>query len=409
MKLPPAFKIEKHISAALAFILCCGAVILALVNSAPATEAAADGITDATIQKMEDQLAALEAEQNTYLSQLSATRTKKDAEMEYKSYLDAYLSSTETKITLAEDLSVQLSAQIETKTQEIIDKQAEYDEQYALCLERLQYSYEEGDIGYLELLLDAGSLSEFLVQVERVSSILEYDKNMLDRLEAERVDLESVKAALEVSYATQEKLLADLAADKTDYEEKAQESKDYIDSLSADESASLTLYYAAKAKEEELDRELTAYIKELQAKLAKQYVGGEFIWPLDPSIKRLSSDFGYRTYNGVYENHGALDIPAASGTPIYASNAGTVLKAEYHYSYGNYILIDHGGGKSTLYAHCSALLVSAGDDVVQGQTIAKVGTTGYSGGNHLHFEFRVDGVRDDPKKYVTMPDGWYLG
>ena len=124
------------------------------------------------------------------------------------------------------------------------------------------------------------------------------------------------------------------------------------------------------------------------------------------SFNTLSYDWGYRTISSLgYNNkfHYGIDIPAYRGTDIYASKAGKVLIAKYHSSYGNYILLDHGNGYNTLYAHASKLYVKAGEYVEQGQVIAAVGTTGTSTGNHLHFEVRINGEKVDPMKYLKKP------
>ena len=117
-----------------------------------------------------------------------------------------------------------------------------------------------------------------------------------------------------------------------------------------------------------------------------------------PSYTRVSSRYGYRS-SGF---HGGVDLAAPGGSPILAARAGKVLTATYHYSYGNYVIVDHGGGISTLYAHASKLLVKKGQTVKKGQQIAKVGTTGNSTGNHLHFEVRINGKRTNPEPYIGL-------
>lgn len=122
------------------------------------------------------------------------------------------------------------------------------------------------------------------------------------------------------------------------------------------------------------------------------------MWPLPVGQGYISCYFGESDPAG--SPHYAVDIAIAYGTPIYASNDGTVLKAESHSSYGYYVLIDHGEGRSTLYAHCSSLAAVAGQTVSKGQVIGYVGSTGFSTGNHLHFEFRINGNRTNPLNYV---------
>ena len=127
-----------------------------------------------------------------------------------------------------------------------------------------------------------------------------------------------------------------------------------------------------------------------------------FKWPC-PASSRITSQFGDRESptEGASSNHKGIDIGAASGSDILAAASGTVVIATYSYSAGNYIMIDHGGGVSTVYMHCSQLLAAEGDEVSQGQVIAKVGSTGYSTGPHLHFGIRSDGSYVNPLNYVS--------
>ena len=127
-----------------------------------------------------------------------------------------------------------------------------------------------------------------------------------------------------------------------------------------------------------------------------------FIWPC-PSSSRITSYFGDRESptEGASSNHKGVDIGAGTGADILAAAGGEVVISTYSYSAGNYIMIDHGGGVSTVYMHCSQLLAQAGDQVSQGQVIAKVGSTGYSTGPHLHFGIRSDGTYVNPLSHVS--------
>ena len=156
------------------------------------------------------------------------------------------------------------------------------------------------------------------------------------------------------------------------------------------------------AAEADIDRKIKE--AEERARLAN-YVGGALGWPCDLKHNVISSYFVSRInpIYGYYENHNGIDIPLPYGSPVLAANAGTVIVSEYHYSYGYYVVIDHGGGISTLYGHNSKLLVAVGDQVTKGQQIAKAGSTGYSTGNHIHFCVRENGIHVDPLGYVNQP------
>ena len=229
--------------------------------------------------------------------------------------------------------------------------------------------------------------------------MLEYDKSMLEQYKTEKETLEKERADLEESIALQKHTLEAMEADKAENERLSAQAASYYESLKKDEESYKSQYASAKAAEDKLDKELTAYLQSLAAQNSSQVTAnGEFMWPLPPGQGYISCYFGAPDPNG--SPHYGTDIAIAYGTPIYAANDGTVVKAESHYSYGYYVLIDHGGGRSTLYAHCSALLVAAGQTVAKGQTIAAVGSTGFSTGNHLHFEFRVNGNRTNALNYV---------
>lgn len=260
-------------------------------------------------------------------------------------------------------------------------------------------SYEEGSVSYLSVILGSDSVSDFLSRVDRINSMLEYDKTMLNQYKTEKEDLERERANLEESIALQKSTLEALEKDKATNERLSAQAASYYDSLKEDQASYQSQYEAAKAAEDKLDKELAAYLKSLQAQNSSQVTAaGEFMWPLPVGKGYISCYYGDSDPNG--SPHYAVDVAISYGTPIYASNDGTVLKAESHSSYGYYVLIDHGNGRSTLYAHCSSLAAVAGQTVSKGQVIGYVGSTGFSTGNHLHFEFRVNGNRTNPLNYV---------
>ena len=159
---------------------------------------------------------------------------------------------------------------------------------------------------------------------------------------------------------------------------------------------------------EAFEQESAKIEKEIQSMSTASSVvyngNGQFGWPLPGySVGSGSgSKFGMRVHpvTGVYKLHTGVDIPAPSGTPIYAAEAGKVITASYKGAYGNCVIIDHGGSYSTLYGHQSRIAVSVGETVSRGQVIGYVGTTGYSTGNHLHFEVRVNGTPQNPLSYT---------
>ena len=182
-----------------------------------------------------------------------------------------------------------------------------------------------------------------------------------------------------------------------------EDTSEHNQSTEQNNSANSSLSYEmAIAEEEKLMAELEGQLSSLQNASHSQYVGGDFVWPVSMDYTRVTSPYGGRVdpRTGKHETHPGVDIPAYFGESITASNAGTVIAATYHDSYGNYIVIDHGGGYATLYAHCSKLLVSKGDEVEKEQTIAEIGWTGaLAYGNLLHFSVFEESKHTDPMKF----------
>ncbi|MBR4151236.1 MAG: peptidoglycan DD-metalloendopeptidase family protein, partial [Firmicutes bacterium] len=224
----------------------------------------------------------------------------------------------------------------------------------------------------------------------------DYDAKLLASLEdqyevinQEKQDLLDLKAQLLELQDEAEKKKASLEADQI----AAAQKREQVQQSNKDLEAQID------AMKKEADA-LSAQIKLLQS--SRAYVGGKMLWPSQSST-RVTSPFGNRLHPilKVYKLHTGIDIGAPNGTNILAANDGTVISAGYNNSYGYMVMLDHGGGIVTLYAHCSKLLVSKGDAVARGQVIALVGSTGMSTGPHLHFEVRINGVYKNPLEYVT--------
>ncbi|MBR4071253.1 MAG: peptidoglycan DD-metalloendopeptidase family protein, partial [Clostridia bacterium] len=242
-------------------------------------------------------------------------------------------------------------------------------------------------------------ISDFLSRMERVNAMLEYDKTLKENYQAEKETLEKEKDNLTLSVQLQQETLQKLEQDKKDAEKQSSQAASYYNKLQSDTAAYQAQYNKAKAEEDKLDAELTKYLKSIQEQNSSQVTAtGEYMWPLPVGKGVITCTYGGKDPGG--RPHYALDVAIPYGTPIYASNDGTVLTASWHSSYGYYIVIDHGNGMSTLYAHCSSLAVTAGTQVKKGAPIGGVGSTGYSTGNHLHFEVRKGGVRVNPLNYV---------
>jgi len=319
------------------------------------------------------------------------------------SALASEIKSLENKIYASEveinDLEIEindLKAQIVEKKEELDAKLAEVDDQNNSLNLRLRTMYKNGEVGTLSVLLGSSSISDFLTNIEMVKRIYDSDARLLSRLEEQYDEIEAVKDDLV-------KMKNELMIQQDEVEAKRA-------ALAADKESVKAKKAEVDADNKELEAQVDAMNKEANALTARilalqstrDYIGGSMQWPASAS-RYISSPFGNRLHPilKVYKLHTGIDIAAAAGTDIVAANAGTVITAGWNNSYGYYIMIDHGGGIVTLYAHSSKLLVSKDDVVARGQVIAKVGSTGMSTGPHLHFEVRVNGVYKNPLNYVS--------
>ncbi|MBQ4409960.1 MAG: peptidoglycan DD-metalloendopeptidase family protein [Firmicutes bacterium] len=262
---------------------------------------------------------------------------------------------------------------------------------------RLRSMYKNGDVGMLSVVFGSSSMSDVLTNMDMVQRIYNADAELLksiqeqyDLVDAQNRKLEALKVQLEEQQAV-------IAEKKIALEADEAEARARRNALQAD-ADSLQKQYDAVKKEAD---SISETIKVLQSQNT-QYIGGAMCWPSQAST-RITSPFGWRYLSllGGRNYHTGVDIGAAGGTNILAANSGKVIKAGWNNSYGYMVMVDHGGGIVTLYAHSSKLLVKTGDVVTRGQAIALIGSTGMSTGNHLHFEVRVNGKYQNPLNYIT--------
>jgi murein DD-endopeptidase MepM/ murein hydrolase activator NlpD len=287
---------------------------------------------------------------------------------------------------------------------------------------RLVDIYEQGSTSYLDVLLNSTSFEDFVERLDFLRFIVRSDTDLIDRVNAEQrryqrivADLEQTQADLDAQRGDRERKrgqLGDLAARRgellyaaTLQQNVIQQHVQQLEDLTAAEEAQLQTLIVERQREEAAAAQ-AARLAALAARRAAAIAAGQpppneavgsghFIWPAQGPVV---SGFGMRWHPilGGYRMHTGIDIGASYGAPIVASDDGIVLYVGWYGGYGNTVILDHGSGLSTLYAHCSAILVTQGQQVARGQAIARVGATGYATGPHLHFEIRVNGVPVNP-------------
>jgi murein DD-endopeptidase MepM/ murein hydrolase activator NlpD len=311
-------------------------------------------------------------------------RIAEEQNKEYQAMLDE-INSIEGQITV-----------VEQALKEAIEK---YMEQKEILKVRLRVMYESSNMSYFEMLAKSKSIMDFFETLELIRTISKRDEQLVCDLAACRNDIDYKRELMvsqkiqkeEVASAREETLNATLAS-RAETEQEIRASEEELRRLEQREDELLTL-----------SSQTVEIIKDLQK--MSGYAGGTMAWPSSNSRSISSSGyFGFRIHP-IYRTrkmHTGIDINASYGTSILAANSGTVILSGYSGGYGYRVVVDHGGGISTLYAHCSRLLVKAGDNVEKGDTIAKVGSTGLSTGPHLHFEVRKDGVPKNPLEWVKQ-------
>jgi len=387
--------------------------------SATATKTTATkATTTQSIKDKENQITKAEKEKETLKNGLTNLQKIKEELETKKKDLKSYVQQLDSNLSDIEQNIVELKARITAKEEEITLTEAELataleteENQKESMITRIRLMYEKGDASMLDMLLKAESFSDFLNRADYVECIMAYDHTKWEEyianrefvelckeeLELEKQILDQAKYNVELEQSNLEALIEqknkDITAYETDISSKEQAIKEYEQAI-ADQDAEI------KALE-------AAILEEKKALLAQNgtvitYDGGTFKFPM-ASYTRISDDYGMRMHPTlkVEKFHNGVDFAAPKGTAIYAAYDGKVVAATYSSSMGNYVMIDHGDSLYTIYMHASALYVSKGDLVARGETIAAVGTTGRSTGNHLHFGVRKDGEYVSPWNYLS--------
>ena len=383
--------------------------------------------TSKAIEDAKKKVSSME-EKKKVESTLKELEGKKSDIAAYVKELDRNLSALAGELTKLEGDISQKEEQIEEAKVELETAKITENRQYEDMKLRIQYMYENGQTGLLESMMQSESIAELLNRAEYASQITSYDRKMLEEyrktrqevalkeeaLKTEHQELLTLQDSTKAKQSSVKTLMASKEAELASYETKIASAQGEIDQYNADIKAQeehMARVEAEIRRKEEEARKAEEARRAEEAKKNQSSAGGDstvkkgntnFIWPC-PASGRISSAFGDRSSptEGASTNHKGIDIPAPSGSSIVAAADGKVVISTYSYSAGNYIMIDHGGGLTTVYMHCSQLLVKEGETVKQGQTIAKVGSTGYSTGPHLHFGVRSGGSYVNPSGYVS--------
>lgn len=385
---------------------------------------------DRKIAQTEGDIADSEALQDYYWDKVVAQQEQINL-LNNKLYAkEEEIAAKEDEIAAKEIEIAETEVKISDKITEIANLDAQNRENIYKFGQIIRTMYINDTDDVLSVLAGSADFYEIFVRTEIMNSAsqqnLDFMHSLLGdihRLEDEQKQLEADQAQLELDKAGLEREKRDLIAERNDLDEE----RGYASRLSASYNDEYNAYTAqiqnyeyrisVLNQEKKASRaEIEAYQAEIdeiirRAQLAASgtvvYDDGEWHWPLDRKFHMITTYFGYSEYHSG--NHGAIDVGngGINGANIYAMKGGEVIVAKTTYTagydYGMYVVIDHGNGYQSLYAHCSAIYVTVGQMVSQGEVIAAVGSTGWSTGPHLHFEIRKDGSRVDPLGYVAVP------
>lgn len=348
---------------------------------------------------LQTQRSDLQNQLNEANGQLNDVQSNLSENLQQVEKLDDRIETAEQELAEQESKITELKEsieQIETQLNSVTEK---YDKQVELFKKRMVAIYMAGDTQYLDVLLKSSSLSDFISSYYLISQLTEIDENLLNDLETKKKTMDLSRQKLE----NEKKELATIVENQTRTTRTLQNTKkmreNFIDKLSDDEKNLQAKIDEINKQYEEVNQQILALA---QNGIDTAYIGGELAWPV-PGYTRITSKYAMRVHpiTGQYKLHTGVDIGAPLGANFVAANDGVVVKAGPNVAYGNMVIIDHGGGISTLYAHGSEILVEVGQTVKRGDPILKVGSTGYSTGPHAHFEVRINGVTTDPLPYIT--------
>lgn len=363
----------------------------------------AKAVTQAEIDDLKDNASSLEDKKDDLQNQLDALESDKSKALQQIELLDQKSDVLRQEISNSEALISSYETQIAQTQAELEEAERREAEQYELFCKRVRAMEEQGTVSYWSVLFKATDFADLLGRLDAASEIMASDQRLIDELEALQQQITDQKTALETSLAEQQDTKAKLEQSKKELEAQLSEAQALAASIESGIGEYEDALAAVEAEEARVQAEIKRKEQELAASLPQPTAGG-YIWPVTTS-KRITCKFGWRKHPlyGYDSNHTGVDIGGVGYTSnVLATKDGIVLEATYSSAYGYYIVISHGSGNTTMYAHMSkgTFRVSEGDHVTQGQVIGTTGSTGYSTGPHLHYEIRENGSPVDPLQYL---------
>ena len=393
-------------------------IIIAKVTMPQIPAASVSALTTESIREKEAQVEQARRDKENLMSGLTDLQALKTQLESKRTNLKNYVAELDDSLAIIEQKVEDLKQQITDKEEEITLTESELDaaverenDQMESMIRYIRYSYEMGTPKAMDILLASVSFSDLLNRADYMERVASYEHMMWQDYKNIREYVELCREQLELEWEFLDQTRANVETEQRNLEDLIEQKTRDIISYETDintKAAAIRELEQEIQAEEEMISALEAAIAEEKRQLLENsgkvisYDGGVFKFPL-ATYTRISDEYGMRIHPtlGVEQFHNGVDFASPKGTDIYAAYDGKVVAATYNATMGNYIMIDHGSGLYTIYMHASALYVKEGDVVVRGETIAAVGTTGRSTGNHLHFSVRLNGEYVSPWNYLS--------
>lgn len=371
-------------------------------------------VTQAEIDELKSEAKELGNQKKELEAKLKELAGDKAKVLERKKVLDQKIANTSAQIKNVETQIADYADLIAQTEAELADAEEREAAQYELFCQRVRAMEESGEVSYWSVLFGASSFTDMLTRLNDVNEVMDADQRVIDDLKALQAEIAEKKQQLEASKAEREEAKAELVSQKSELDKQRQQAIALVNEINDNEQENKETLAALDAEEDRILAEALRLSKKLAEEQAaagrsNQSNPGGYIWPVDS--RYVTSTVGGRTSPGGIgsTNHKGTDIGRVGYTsPIYAAKAGTVIVSQYSSSYGNYVVIAHGSGNTTLYGHMSSRKVEAGQYVNQGDVIGITGSTGHSTGPHLHFEITENGMRINPLSHGAPPCLGYL-
>lgn len=342
-------------------------------------------------------LSGLNKEQSKINSELKKIKSGLSAKENYKSAIEHQIKEIQNKIDNENKKLDEINSVIEEKQNSINGIQADIDSKYAQLKKRVCAIYKAGDTSLIEILMESKNFTDLMDKADFIQKISKYDQDIINSLNLDIQKVASEKAIIEENKKQIDSIVKNLDENKSKLEQAEKENQKNIQELKNSQNQKQSRLKQIESEKRSLESQISNYTKNQNTRCNVIYKSGRYIWPA-PSCHVITSPYGPRW--GSF--HSGIDISGggAYGSPIVAACDGVVIKANSTNSWGSgwgyHVMIDHGNGYATLYAHCSTVNVRVGQQVKGGQVIARIGNTGHSFGAHLHFETWHNGRRYNP-------------